>query len=242
MGKYIKKFDTHSDYEDFLETEDFIRPNVSYCVDNVEVHYNPIETRVVVKYNVTDITYSTHIAGNCENFAEMEVDGVVQSNVNGSYQFDSIGEHTIKYTLIDNTSIVVSSFQGCNNITKVTIPNSVTNIGNYAFHYCTGLIEVIIPDSITSIGNYAFQRCSSLTSVTIGNSVTSIGQNVFSQCYSLTSITSHVISAPEVESNTFYDVSNGGTLYVPIGSSGYNAWMDTSNYYLGSYNWTKVEQ
>ena len=41
MGKYIKKFDTHSDYEDFIETEDFIKPNVSYCVDNVEVHYNP---------------------------------------------------------------------------------------------------------------------------------------------------------------------------------------------------------
>lgn len=42
MGKYIKKFDTHSDYEDFIETEDFIKPNVSYCVDNVEVHYNPL--------------------------------------------------------------------------------------------------------------------------------------------------------------------------------------------------------
>jgi hypothetical protein len=42
MGKYIKKFDTHSDYEDFIETEDFILPNVSYCVDDVEVHYNPI--------------------------------------------------------------------------------------------------------------------------------------------------------------------------------------------------------
>ena len=41
MGKYIKKFDTHSDYEDFIETEDFIKPNVSYCVDNIEVHYNP---------------------------------------------------------------------------------------------------------------------------------------------------------------------------------------------------------
>jgi hypothetical protein len=41
MGKYIKKFDTHSDYEDFIETEDFIRPNVSYCVDDVELHYNP---------------------------------------------------------------------------------------------------------------------------------------------------------------------------------------------------------
>ena len=43
MGKYIKKFDTHSDYEDFIETEDFIKPNVSYCVNDVEVHYNPVD-------------------------------------------------------------------------------------------------------------------------------------------------------------------------------------------------------
>ena len=42
MGKYIKKFDTHSDYEDFIETEDFIKPNVSYCVNDVEVHYNQL--------------------------------------------------------------------------------------------------------------------------------------------------------------------------------------------------------
>lgn len=41
MGKYIKKFDTHSDYEDFVQTEDYILPNVSLCEQENEVHYNP---------------------------------------------------------------------------------------------------------------------------------------------------------------------------------------------------------
>ena len=50
MGKYIKKFDTHSDYEDFTETEDFIRPNVSYCVDNKDVHYNSTQTLFAVEF------------------------------------------------------------------------------------------------------------------------------------------------------------------------------------------------
>ena len=50
MGKYIKKFDTHSDYEDFIETEDFIRPNVSYCVDNKDVHYNSTQTLFAVEF------------------------------------------------------------------------------------------------------------------------------------------------------------------------------------------------
>ena len=40
MGKYLKKFNTHADYETFI-SDDFIKPNVSYCVQENEVHYNP---------------------------------------------------------------------------------------------------------------------------------------------------------------------------------------------------------
>ena len=41
MGKYLKKFGTHTDYESFTQTGDFIKPNVSLCVQENEVHYNP---------------------------------------------------------------------------------------------------------------------------------------------------------------------------------------------------------
>ena len=41
---------------------------------------------------------------------------------------------------------------------------------------------------------------------------------------------------------SFKNVKANGTLYVPIGSSGYNVWMGTSIFYLGYNNWTKVEQ
>ena len=41
MGKYLKLFEMHSEYLAFTQTEDFILPNVSYCEDNNEVHYNP---------------------------------------------------------------------------------------------------------------------------------------------------------------------------------------------------------
>ena len=87
------------------------------------------------------------------------------------------------------TTIGEYAFSDCNSLTSVTIGNSVTTIGEYAFFRCKSLTSVTIPDSVTTIGDYAFWSCGSLTSVTIGNSVTTIGEEAFCDCDSLTSVT-----------------------------------------------------
>ena len=86
------------------------------------------------------------------------------------------------------TSIGNSAFSGAS-LTSVTIPDGVTNIGDYAFGGCWRLASVTIGNSVTSIGDSAFNACHSLTSVTIGNSVTSIGDYAFDHCLSLTGVT-----------------------------------------------------
>lgn len=72
---------------------------------------------------------------------------------------------------------------------KVTIPDSVTEIGNRAFAGCKELQSVIIPDSVTEIGDCAFGDCTNLQSVTIGKGVTKIGRYALLRCRALQSVT-----------------------------------------------------
>ncbi|MGN0526654.1 MAG: leucine-rich repeat protein, partial [Acutalibacteraceae bacterium] len=100
------------------------------------------------------------------------------------------GKTDNNYVVPDSvTNIGDYAFYICRNLKIITIPDSVTSIGNYAFYKCTNLISVSIGNSVTSIGNEAFNGCTSLTSITIPNSVTSIGNFAFEECSNLTSIT-----------------------------------------------------
>ena len=100
MAKYLKLFDTHAEYESFIQT-DFDKPNVSYCTDNNEVHYNPVETRLICKYNVTSTSEPTVLMTNIEGniFKSMEIDGVMLGGLVTEYTFDTTGIHTVKYEL-----------------------------------------------------------------------------------------------------------------------------------------------
>ena len=74
------------------------------------------------------------------------------------------------------------------NIHSVTIPQSVTSIGDSAFSFCIALTEVTIPQSVTSIGDYAFSHCEKMDSLTINDATTSIGSWAFDECYKLTTL------------------------------------------------------
>ena len=99
--------------------------------------------------------------------------------------------------------IIDCVFEDRDELESVTIPDSVTAIGAYAFSGCTSLQTVILPDSIVTIGDNAFSNCVSLETVTLGSSLTTINAHAFGSCISLATI--HLTSSVEsVFGNTFY--------------------------------------
>ena len=138
-------------------------------------------------YTDSDMHYLTLYNGD-------NIELVLPENYNGeSYKIDdyTFSRHSniISISIPNSvTSIGEEAFSGCSGLGLVNIPNSVTSIGEGAFSGCSGLGSVTIPNSITSIGDYTFYGCRSLKSITIPNSVTSIGNAAFYDCISLASI------------------------------------------------------
>ena len=105
------------------------------------------------------------------------------------------------------TAIGRWAFRDCRGLISIRIPNSVTSIGSSAFWCCIGLTSIVIPNSVTIIENYAFFGCSGLTSVIIPDSVTSIDYDAFHGCSGLTSITIPN-SVTSIGYESFYECRN----------------------------------
>ena len=111
--------------------------------------------------------------------------------VYGNYPPWNPYDEKIKSVVIGEGVINVGSaaFYNCLNLTKASLPSTVTTIGDYAFKGCTNLKEVNMSESVTYIGGSAFGECSSLQEVDLPEGITTIEYGAFVGCIGLTTLT-----------------------------------------------------
>lgn len=125
--------------------------------------------------------------------------------INGTTLTKYLG--TDSYVSIPDTITVIGdeAFSGNETLTSISVPDSVTQISYNAFKNCTALTGIIIPDSVDKVGPGAFEGCKALTSVQVGKNVSAWGSGVFANCEKLAKLS--------VDANNEYLTYYNGALY-----------------------------
>lgn len=130
------------------------------------------------------------------------------------------------------TEIGDNAFLQNHHLTNVKIGENVKKIGYRAFANCYNLSKIVIPDGVEILQNSAFNACSNLASVTIGSGLRSIEGWTFAECCNLTEITIP-IGVTEIWDGTFYGC-DALTIYCEAVSAP-SGWIDTwADSYAGS--------
>ena len=101
-----------------------------------------------------------------------------------------LGNWLTRIALPDSvTEIADQAFWGCTGLTQIALPAGLTKIETSAFSRCRGLTGIVLPPGLTQIASWAFTECTGLTRIDLPASVTKIGDHAFYWCTGLTEVT-----------------------------------------------------
>lgn len=184
-----------------------------------------------------------------------DTDIVVADYYNG-YPVTQIGEKAFykqeqitSVTLPDTMKIIGSyAFYECKSLATIKNSTNLYGIQAYAFNNCTSLTEIYLPDKLGYIESFAFCGCNSLTKINIPDQLRTIYEDTFSYCTSL-----EIINLPDCLETIYYDAFSGCTnlkeidLPSSVQSIYFRAFAGCSNLETFRYEgtvaeWSKVEK
>ncbi len=146
----------------------------------------PASIETIATNALSGMTALTQINVAADNKKFISTDGVLFTTGGYTLRQFPIAKAT-QYEVPDGTKAIGRDAFYKSNLTSITLPSSIIQIGYDAFGYCTKLKEINIPAKATAIGEYAFDHCTSLTTVTLPK-LTELPKFMFNYCSALTTI------------------------------------------------------
>ncbi|MBP8593415.1 MAG: leucine-rich repeat protein [Ruminococcus sp.] len=161
----------------------------NYYNNIVNITLTPGKTGIVADNTDTRLdkssTSSSFSSGRYPNWNKLVLSEGITAIGNGSFCGAGESEVSLPSTL---TSIGDYAFQENDSLTTISIPNKVTSIGKYAFNNCDALTTADLGSGVKSVGSYAFFHCAALTDMTFPESVKELGEGTLCFCTSLVSL------------------------------------------------------
>lgn len=130
---------------------------------------------------------------------------------------DDISGHIVVPDTIDGytvTALAEGVFSGSENITEVTLPNTVKEVGKMCFAYSLGIKSVHLSKGMTYVDEATFYQCESLIGITIPYGIKGVGDKAFANCPNLSSVS--IASTVESISNDAFLGSENITVYCKL--------------------------
>ena len=148
----------------------------------------------------------------------------VTGDVISEYAFSGLDVEEIVISSAEITEIPEGAFYGVRGIREITLPTSITKIGNYAFKNSTSVYRINLQalTGLTSVGIEAFYGCSNLGysdnyTFTLPSTVSAIGKNAFYNCVELVNVDFSATAITAVPEDAFYGCSKLAQVKLPAG-------------------------
>lgn len=183
--KYLKQFNTETDYLSFKDSTNWVTPNVSWIkemLDNSVRYSTKIlpKYRIYCVYDIDNTSSETRLYNkSCAEMTEMIVDGV-KMLPQQSYKFDTTGNHSVEFCfsspVIDTTYLFSYMFR----LSEAYISDEITSLADGMFKDCGNLSTVVFGRNVTNIGDYTLQNCSNMRRIVVcSDNLPSTGSNSF---------------------------------------------------------------
>ena len=216
------------------DDSNYIRYRANPCFYANHLFLNETEiTNLVIPNSITTVNEGAFIG--CTAITSVTIPSTITS-INSFAFYGCTGIKNLTWNAINCIS---NGNMSTSNIEQVTIGNEV-QVLPYYFVQDSRITNISIPNTVTTIGEWAFNGCNGITSITIPNSVITIGNSAFASCPNLKNVYSQIENPSNISlgNNSFYLTDSWRyalrTLHIPLGSTA--AYQASDWYkYFGSF-------